>query len=102
MERVVLVSGGGRGLGAAITERLLADGWTVSLGLRDIARADRFGPPDRVQAVTFDANEPTAATAWVGAAAERFGRIDALVNNAGIMHMTSMPCGRSTSRPPSV
>jgi NAD(P)-dependent dehydrogenase (short-subunit alcohol dehydrogenase family) len=93
MERVVLVSGGGRGLGAAITRRLLADGWTVSLGLRDVAQAERFGVPERVQAVAFDANDPPAAPAWVAAATERFGRIDALVNNAGIMHMVDFDKG---------
>ncbi|MFN4129175.1 MAG: SDR family NAD(P)-dependent oxidoreductase, partial [Paracoccaceae bacterium] len=93
MERVVLVSGGGRGLGAAITGRLLADGWSVSLGLRDVARAEQFGLADRVQAVRFDATDPACASDWVAAAAERFGRIDALVNNAGIMHMVDFDNG---------
>jgi NAD(P)-dependent dehydrogenase (short-subunit alcohol dehydrogenase family) len=35
----------GRGLGAAITERLLADGWALSLGLRDPARPTGSEPP---------------------------------------------------------
>ncbi|MDO9636949.1 MAG: SDR family NAD(P)-dependent oxidoreductase [Pseudotabrizicola sp.] len=93
MARVALLSGGGRGLGAAIANRLLAEGWSLSLGLRDVSQAKQFGLPDRVQAVPFDANDPAAATAWVEAAAEHFGQIDALVNNAGIMKMVDFDKG---------
>ena len=93
MDRVVLLSGGGRGLGAAIAGRLLSEGWSVSLGLRNVAQAEQFGPAERVQAVPFDANDPASAPAWVAAAVERFGRIDALVNNAGIMHMVDFDKG---------
>lgn len=93
MARVALLSGGGRGLGAAIATRLLADGWSLSLGLRDVSQAKQFGLEGRVQAVPFDANDPQSAQAWVAAAAERFGQIDALVNNAGIMHMVDFDRG---------
>lgn len=93
MTRVVMISGGGRGLGAAITERLLEAGWAVSLGLRDLGQAARFGPSDRVQAVPFDANDQGSATAWVDATAQHYGRIDALVNNAGILRMVDFEKG---------
>jgi NAD(P)-dependent dehydrogenase (short-subunit alcohol dehydrogenase family) len=86
MQRVVMVSGAGRGLGAAIAERLLADGWLISAGLRDIRQAERFAAHgNSVFAAHFDAEKPATAQAWVDATVERFGRIDALVNNAGIL-----------------
>ena len=93
MQRVVMISGGGRGLGAAITDRLLADGWAVSLGLRDMVQADRFSPADRVLAARFDATDAALAPAWAQATLDRFGRIDALVNNAGILRMVDFTQG---------
>ena len=93
-----MISGGGRGLGAAIAERLLADGWAVSLGLRDPGQAARFGAPagrlaDRLMSVHFDADRPATADAWVTATVERMGRIDALVNNAGILRTVDFERG---------
>lgn len=94
MAKVAMLSGGGRGLGAAIAARLLADGWTLSLGLRDPGQAQRFdAPPERLLAAPFDAMEPDTAGAWVDATAARFGRIDALVNNAGILRMVDFGQG---------
>ena len=94
MARVAMVSGAGRGLGAAIAERLLDDGWAVSLGLRDLGRAARFDAPEgRLMAVRFDADLPATADEWVTATVERLGRIDALVNNAGILRMVDFEQG---------
>ena len=92
--RVAMVSGAGRGLGAAIADRLLADGWTLSLGLRDMEQVKRFDvDPQRLLVTHFDATDPASADAWVGATVERFGRIDALVNNAGILRMVDFDQG---------
>ncbi|MEX0343527.1 MAG: SDR family NAD(P)-dependent oxidoreductase [Rhizobiaceae bacterium] len=94
MAKVALISGGGRGLGAAITRRLLSDGWTVSLGIRDVSQAAQFGlGEDRLIASRYDANEPETAQAWVDTTAARLGRIDALVNNAGILRMVDFAQG---------
>ena len=94
MVRVAMVSGGGRGLGAAVAERLLDDGWAVSLGLRDLGEAARFDPPaGRLMAARFDADQPVTADAWVTATVERMGRIDALVNNAGILRIVDFEQG---------
>ncbi len=90
--KVAMISGGGRGLGAAITERLLADGWTVSLGLRDVGQADRFGS-DRVMAAPFDATDPATAQPWVDETIARHGRIDVLINNAGILRIVDFEQG---------
>lgn len=91
--RVAMISGASRGVGAAIAQRLLDDGWAVSLGLRDKAAAAQFAPQDRVFAAHFDANEPPTAAAWVDATVEQFGHIDALINNAAILRMLTLEEG---------
>lgn len=94
MKRVAMVSGAGRGLGSAIAQKLLADGWSVSLGLRDMAQASRFtAGPDRVMSGHFDAMVPESAKAWVQATFDYFGQLDALVNNAGILRMVDFDQG---------
>lgn len=94
MNRIVMVSGGGRGLGAAITKKLLSDGWSVSLGLRKPSQADGFNAGgNNLIAFPFDANDPETATSWVTATVQHFGRLDALVNNAGILRMVDFTQG---------
>ncbi|MEO1102688.1 MAG: SDR family NAD(P)-dependent oxidoreductase [Pseudomonadota bacterium] len=90
---VALVSGGGRGLGAEISHRLLRDGWTVSIGMRRPDDAPAFAPTDRVHVARFDADAPDTAASWVDEAAARFGAIDALINNAGILRMVDFERG---------
>ena len=91
--KVAMLSGGGRGLGAAIGDKLLAEGWSLSLGLRDRAQADRYGTSDALMTADFDATRPDTAQAWVDATADKFGRIDALINNAGILRMVDFENG---------
>ncbi len=81
-ERVALISGAGRGIGRAIAERLRADGWRLSLGLRG-AHHDAV-EDDRAQIVDYDARTG-AEEYWAEAALKRFGRIDAVIANAGII-----------------
>lgn len=84
--RVVMVSGAARGIGSAIAERLFDAGFTLSLAARDLdALQDAVAGwnPDRVATFRFDATEPATQQTWVQATHERYGRIDALVNNAG-------------------
>ncbi|NNL72581.1 MAG: SDR family NAD(P)-dependent oxidoreductase [Silicimonas sp.] len=77
-----------------MADRLLADGWTLSLGLRDTGQAERFdADPDRLLVTGFDATDPASADAWVEATVARFDRIDALVNNAGILRMVDFDQG---------
>lgn len=83
---VVLVSGASRGIGDHVAAELLRQGWRVSLGMRRPALpAWAEGHEDRVQLVAYDAEDMTGERRWVEAALHSFGRIDALVANAGIM-----------------
>ena len=84
--RVVMVSGASRGIGAAIARRLHRDGYTLSLGVRDVAAAQAvWGGGGGVHWFPFEALDPASSEAWVAATGERLGRIDALVNNVGIL-----------------
>lgn len=82
--RVVLVTGAARGIGRAVTERLLAAGYLVSAGLRDPAKP---AAAPKLFAARYEAEEDGSAEAWVAATVARFGRIDAVVNCAGINPM---------------
>ena len=86
--RVVLVSGANRGMGRAIARRLHDDGYSLSLGARDMDKLLAAHPAlDRARVAfhRYDALDPVTASAWVDGTVERFGRIDGLVNNAGIL-----------------
>jgi NAD(P)-dependent dehydrogenase (short-subunit alcohol dehydrogenase family) len=84
---VALVTGAARGIGLAITRRLLADGWRVALLDIDEANLARtmaaLGRPEDTLALQADVADPDAVTAALAAVERRFGRLDALVNNAG-------------------
>jgi NAD(P)-dependent dehydrogenase (short-subunit alcohol dehydrogenase family) len=83
--RVAMISGANRGIGLAIAERLAQDGWTLSLGVRDPAHVLGGILPDGALVCGFDARQPGGELNWVDETVKRFGRVDAIVNNAGIM-----------------
>jgi NAD(P)-dependent dehydrogenase (short-subunit alcohol dehydrogenase family) len=90
--RVVLVSGANRGIGRAIAQEFIARGYRVSLGARDPqSLVEALGPEtDTLLYARFDAFDIPTAAAWVDATIARFGRIDALVNNAGLGERVSL------------
>jgi NAD(P)-dependent dehydrogenase (short-subunit alcohol dehydrogenase family) len=84
--RVAVVTGAARGIGLAIARRFLAEEWRVALLDIDSEELKKAaGDLDRALAVACDVSVPDQVQNAVQQALERFGRIDALVNNAGIV-----------------
>src|SRR5215207_2540117 len=89
--RVAFVSGAARGIGLAITEVFLAEGHRVAIGDLDLAEAqgvaERLDPSgERALAVAHDVSRTSSVDAAIAATAERFGRLDTLVNVAGTVN----------------
>jgi 3-oxoacyl-[acyl-carrier protein] reductase len=89
--KVALVTGGGRGIGRAIVERLAGDGMDVVFFYRGNAAAAQEvvtvvgGAGGRAEALQVDVTEAAAVNAAVERVIETRGRIDLLVNNAGVV-----------------
>lgn len=91
--RVILISGANRGIGRAIAERLLGDGYALSLGVRAPEKAAALfaaHDPARIHIDRYIAEDWQTHRDWVAAAHARFGRIDGLVNNAGAHSPTTL------------
>jgi 3-oxoacyl-[acyl-carrier protein] reductase len=86
--RVALVTGASRGIGRAISKKLAAQGATVVAAARgDNARAtvdEIVGAGGRAEVASTDVSDAAQIDALVGGVLERHGRVDVLVNNAGI------------------
>jgi 3-oxoacyl-[acyl-carrier protein] reductase len=93
---VAIVTGASRGIGAAIAERLARDGHTVAINYAG-RRQDADGVVERIIAnggdaiaLQADIADPVAVQRLFDAVEARFGGIDVLVNNAGIMKLASL------------
>jgi NAD(P)-dependent dehydrogenase (short-subunit alcohol dehydrogenase family) len=82
--KVAIVTGASRGIGRGIAERLLKTGYCLVANSRNITSAETFGPGDRVKLVDGDIGSHDVAKQVVDSAMLNFGRIDLLVNNAGV------------------
>jgi NAD(P)-dependent dehydrogenase (short-subunit alcohol dehydrogenase family) len=91
VRRIALISGASRGIGLEVGRQLLAAGWFVGFGMRDVSSADRLlGSSDRARwrAVTLDVRDAASCRDAVAKTIDAFGRIDALINNAGVDYDT--------------
>lgn len=91
--RGAIVTGGGRGIGAAIAERLARDGLAVAINYsRSADQAEALvagikAAGGRAIAKQADVADPAAVAALFDAAEQAFGGVDVLVNNAGVMEL---------------
>ncbi len=94
--RVAIVTGASRGIGAAIAERLAADGLTVVINYAgDVASAEKLARSieqkgGRALTARADVSDPEAVARLFDAAEAAFGGVDVLVNNAGILQVAAL------------
>lgn len=93
--KIVLVTGASSGIGEAVAVRLAAGGHHVLAGARRTGRLDRLAEkarnePGSIEAARLDVTERADFEAFVARALDRHGRIDVLVNNAGVMPLSRL------------
>jgi NAD(P)-dependent dehydrogenase (short-subunit alcohol dehydrogenase family) len=82
--KTAIVTGASQGIGAGLVEAFLERDYNVVANSRHITRANPFAASANVELVDGDIGDPKTAAKIVDAALSRFGRVDVLVNNAGI------------------
>jgi 3-oxoacyl-[acyl-carrier protein] reductase len=91
--KVAFINGGSRGIGAASARRLAREGAKVAIGYSASASAARAlvaeieAAGGTAVAIQADASDAAALTDAINSVAERFGRLDILVNSAGVLRM---------------
>jgi 3-oxoacyl-[acyl-carrier protein] reductase/pyridoxal 4-dehydrogenase len=83
--RVAIVTGAGQGIGRAIAEKLRAEGASVVVADKNSETAEKTAAEIGGTAHVTDVSDPDQVSALVAAAAEQFGEIDILVNDAAIV-----------------
>ena len=82
--KVAIVTGASSGIGLELAKKLLATGYRVVANSRNITSAGSLTGTDDLKLVDGDIGTPKSAEQVVGTAIQEFGRVDLLVNNAGI------------------
>ena len=95
MENVVLITGASSGIGVGIAHELAKAGATVVLGARRIDRLEKVADEirwagGRVMTRSLDVTDCANVAAFATAARQEYGRVDAIVNNAGVMPLSLM------------
>src|SRR6202044_2702607 len=83
-QKTVIVTGASQGIGAGVAQSFLDRGYIVVANARNITKANPFAASANVALVDGDIGDPRTAAKIVDAAVSRFGRIDVLINNAGV------------------
>jgi NAD(P)-dependent dehydrogenase (short-subunit alcohol dehydrogenase family) len=84
MEQTAIVTGASSGIGLGVTQALLERGWQVVATSRAISKSKELNPSPNLVLVDGDAGKKETAVKVVETAVKQFGRINLLVNNAGI------------------
>ncbi len=82
--RTAIITGASRGIGAGLVEAFLKRGYSVVANSRNISKTNPFAASANLALVDGDIGDPHTAKKIVDTAVSRFGRVDVLVNNAGI------------------
>lgn len=95
VSKVVLITGGASGIGWATANEFASRGWRVTIGDIDLSAAQRRAAehPGKILALALDVIDRKAVTEAFAASLRHWGRLDALVNNAGIQrhaHLESL------------
>lgn len=93
--KVVAITGASSGIGEATARRLAADGHRLFLGARRTDRLEALSREIRAAGGTavfqrLDVTDAAGVRAFVAAARERYGRVDVMVNNAGVMPLSPL------------
>src|SRR5580704_16902003 len=83
-QKTVIVTGASQGIGAGMVQSFLARGYYVIANSRNIRKSNAFIESDHLALVDGSIGESSVASKIVQTAVQKFGSIDALVNNAGI------------------
>jgi len=83
-QKTAIVSGASQGIGAALVEAFLKRGYRVVANSRKITKANPFAASPNLALIDGDIGDPKTAAKIVDTAVSRFGRVDVLINNAGI------------------
>lgn len=93
MTQTVVITGTATGFGRSSVERFVSEGWNVVATVRKEADLDVHADLDNVRTLLLDVNDENADLNFASVALEQFGRVDALVNNAGYYHMGPVEAG---------
>ena len=94
-DRIAIVTGGGKGIGAEICLRLASEGAKIVIAEMDIENGEKISKKiqdNNGEAIVVETNvaEEDSANNMADAAIKKFGKIDILINNAGIRHINNI------------
>ncbi|RMC38003.1 SDR family oxidoreductase [Paracoccus alkanivorans] len=99
MDKVIMITGASSGIGEGIARELGNSGAKLFLGARRLNRIEAIAADIRdaggtAEARSLDVTDRSSMTAFAQAAMEKWGRIDVLVNNAGVMPLSPLSAGK--------